>query len=293
MKTTADLVEIINRIPTPPNRDDFNKMLIQLIDESKTASGREHEELYQLATMLLYELYPNGAAMNMATRSAELNLIPPIYRTLKAKGWSYNEVFFSTQEKYQTLLEDASKILPRPEKQVRSIDANHPLAKFFKDISGVLVLSEEHKVCAYRDKEGYLVLVSWLDTPGMIYADEDFFLDTPPLWFTEDSHFCSPVWAMKIIYYALQHMIVSTGMARVPIRCELITTKAKTVLVNFKEIKERCVELHMKTYNSSLETHPLDALSFKALPMYHLWQYFFSLVECIDFKKSLITTTID
>ena len=51
MKTTADLVEIINRIPTPPNRDDFNKMLIQLIDESKTASGREHEELYQLATL--------------------------------------------------------------------------------------------------------------------------------------------------------------------------------------------------------------------------------------------------
>ena len=283
MKTTADLVEIINRIPKKATYGDYNQLIAQIVQESEAAKGQPAEQLYQIATMLLYELYPEGAAINLAKRSAELDLIPPIYRKLKAEGWSYNEVFFSKTEAYKTF-EETCKTLPENPKPLQQLDAQHPLAKFFTDITGIFVLSEENRVYAYRDKEGYLVLLSYSDTAHEIIADEEEFNDEPPLWFTEVGHFRSPVWAMKKIRRALNNMITHTGMSRIPIRCELIFTASDGCILNIQDVSEdQWGPLNLKLYGQKKKDDPLHALPFESLPMHHLWQYYYSLSESAAF----------
>ena len=283
MRKTNELVDFISRIPVEAGREDYNRWLGQLVEESESTVGVEHEQLYQLATMLLYEMYPEGAARKMAHASAELDLIPPIYRKLHAEGWSYNEVFFSRQMTYDKFDERIFQLLPHSEDKAVTMDEGHPLARFFKDLSGVFILSKENKVCAYRDRMGFLVLVGWTDESDYIVADEDNFLDEPPLWFTDHNHFRSPVWQMKKVRRSLLDMMFKTDMARVPIRCELILTKDGDVL-NREDMKEAWSGLSLSVYNSDKMDDPLDAMSFDELPLQHLWQHLYDRADAAAFS---------
>ena len=279
-----NLKSMIATIPASTGRCFYDRMIEEKVLNSRTSINTETDKYYQLATMLLYELYPEGTAMDMARRSAELKQVPSVFREQRIKGWSYNETLFSLTEEYAGFGDKCRKEMPQNPSPLKTLDTKHPLARYFKDISGVFVLSEENRVYAYRDKDGYLVLISYVDTASAVLGDEERFNDEPPLWFTDSGHFRSPVWAMKEVRGALQRMMAATQMARVPIRLEIVFVHEDCYLINIEDMwNYHWGNLNLTLFRKDKADSPLEAISYDRLPMHHLWQYYYSLAHSVAF----------
>ena len=284
MDIFEDLKRMIAIIPASADRCFYDNMIEKKVQNSRTSINAETDKYYQLATMLLYELYPEGTAMDMARRSAELEQVPSVFREQRKKGWSYNETLFSLNEEYAGFGDKCRKEMPQNPSPLKTLDAKHPLARYFREISGVFVLSEENRVYAYRDKDGYLVLISYVDTASAVLGDDEKFYDGPPLWFADSGHFRSPVWAMKEVRGALQRMMAATGMARVPIRFEIVFVHEECHLLNIEDMwSYHWGNLNLTLFRTNKADSPLEAISFDTLPMHHLWQYFYSLAHSVAF----------
>ena len=280
---TQKLKHTIGMIPKNVDIKDYNRLIKDIVELSRQSDDPLNQSHCQIAAMLLYELYLDGSAQPLADRSANLENVPPVFRKNKQAGWSYNETFFSLTDEYGQF-EDKCRELPKNPSPLETMKTDHPLSRFFDDLSGVFVLSDKYRVYAYRDHQGYLVLLSYIDTPELILAEEEYFLDEPPLWFTEHSHFNSPIWAMKEIRRALYNVILSTGMAMVPSRFELILLEKNCLLLNQEVVQQTFWQpMHLTICYANELTEPLPALSLSAMPMFHLWKYYYPLLHSIAF----------
>lgn len=286
MTILENLKDMMARIPASAKNSYFDRIIEEKVKKSRTSIHEETDKYYQLATMLLYELYPEGKAMEMAQRSAALKHVPSVFRDQKKKGWSYNETLFSLTEGYAGFSDKCRKEMPQNPEPLKTLDAKHPLACYFMDITGVFVLSEENRVYAYRDKDGYLVLISYVDTAHAVLGDEDKFNNEPPMWFTECSHFRSPVWALKEVRGALLRMMAATGMARVPIRLEVVFVHKECFMINLEDMWDyHWGPINLTIYRADKANDPLDTISYDQLPMHHLWQYYYSLAHSVAFNN--------
>lgn len=275
----------IPHLPAYMETAEYNQKINEIVSKAKESGKESDLRFCQIMTMLLYELYPQGCAMEMAGRSATLPLVPVIYRQQKDKGWSYNETAFSMTDEYKTF-EDRCRQFSTNVGTLQTLPVSHPLAEFFTDITGVFVLSEKHRVYTYRDRQGYMVLLSYVDTADYIIADEEMFNGEPPLWFTESRHFISPVWAMKEVHWALQKLWAETGMTRVPVRFELILTQKANIILNEPDMWEyQWASYNLKIHGPEKADKPLDCLSKDELPMHHLWRHFYSMIDKTAFRE--------
>ena len=70
------------------------------------------------------------------------------------------------------------------------------VVRYFQEGSHVGCLSREHNIHYYRDICGSLVLLSVLPVDSAVLVDEELFGDEEPLYFTESTHFVSPVYLL-------------------------------------------------------------------------------------------------
>lgn len=288
--STKNLMDYMQHILPNADCSDYDYMLKEMVTLSRQSSTRLTRIYCEMATMLLYELYPGGSAMKMAERTSRLYYIPSIYPIKKAQGWSYNEIFFSLSPLYKPFEKKCKSLFPATI-FAKALDAKHPLSRYFKNPSGIFELSEEYRIYTYRDPAGFLVLLTYIDEGDYIFTHNEYDYD-PPKWVTPNRNFISPVWCLDKVHKALDNLIYHTGFTRAPIRHEILVTNPKGFVMNLTELLHRQQgKSHMTVYHAMELTTPIDCLSFKDLPMHHLWQYYYPLVHGIAFDGA--TDVID
>lgn len=100
------------------------------------------------------------------------------------------------------------------------------------DLRNVVVLDSKNSVYLMKDTEGklWLFAVNGCDTDMLI--DEERFMREPPLYFTSDSHFVSPVYIVSETARILRHVLARIGYPPVPIRKAVVFEAPHANLIN-------------------------------------------------------------
>lgn len=102
--------------------------------------------------------------------------------------------------------------------------------------AGEAVLPLATDIVAFRGLHGELRFAALNDCPSDILVDEEIFVtEEPPLYFTESSHFISPVHKLRLMERIATHMLTEIGYPPLKIRLSVVFTADEVTLVNREE----------------------------------------------------------
>ena len=99
----------------------------------------------------------------------------------------------------------------------------------------VLTISREHNIYAMLDAGNELNLFILEPCPDDILIDEELFGNDEPLYFTESSHFTSPVFRINLIAHILDYCLTEIGYPHIPVKKKVIFTSHEANLVNLDD----------------------------------------------------------
>lgn len=99
----------------------------------------------------------------------------------------------------------------------------------------VLTVSGKHNIYAVPGADNELNLFILEECPEDILIDEEVFGDDEPLYFTEHSHFTSPVFRINLIAHILDHCLAEIGYPHIPVKKKVIFTSREANLVNLDD----------------------------------------------------------
>lgn len=197
----------------------------QITERYATAPEKDKRHLGELLTMV-YEF----RSLRVAEKCADL------FGLERETGFSFG----------QSILElgygDATKIEWRRELNVDT-GAGSLIAKGFpygryrmvceeSTMVNVLTVSEEEATYVTIDKRGRLILFAVSDVSESILVDEESFNDELPLYFTENSHFVSPVFKVNVLKKVLDYVLREIGYPFVEMECKAIFCSPTADLIN-------------------------------------------------------------
>lgn len=100
------------------------------------------------------------------------------------------------------------------------------------DHRNMVTVSERHSVYFMRDAHGYAWLIAVNHCSADILVDEETFHCDPPLYFTESSHFISPVWIVKQVADILEYILMMIGFPPMKIYKRVIFDAPGANLIN-------------------------------------------------------------
>lgn len=102
--------------------------------------------------------------------------------------------------------------------------------------AGEAVLPLATDMVAFRSTHGELGFVALNDCPSDVLIDEEIFVTgEPPLYFTESSHFISPVHKLRLMERIASHVLAEIGYPPLKIRLNVVFTADEVTLVNREE----------------------------------------------------------
>ncbi len=96
----------------------------------------------------------------------------------------------------------------------------------------LVTVDADHSIYFMRDAAGYLWLIAINHCSTDILVDEETFHCDPPLYFTENSHFISPVWIVRQIAAVLEYILMKIGYPPVHIYKRVIFDAQGVNLIN-------------------------------------------------------------
>lgn len=90
--------------------------------------------------------------------------------------------------------------------------------KYFTADSYVRCISRKHNIHYYRDGAGSLVLLGVIPVENAVLVDEEMFADEEPLYFTESTHFVSPVYLLDRAEILIKELLQIVGYPHLRIR---------------------------------------------------------------------------
>lgn len=100
------------------------------------------------------------------------------------------------------------------------------------DHRNLVTVSARHSVYFMRDAHGYAWLIAVNHCNTDILVDEETFHCDPPLYFTESSHFISPVWIVKQVADILEYILMVVGFPPMKIYRRVIFDSPEANLIN-------------------------------------------------------------
>ncbi len=99
-------------------------------------------------------------------------------------------------------------------------------------MENVLTISKAHNIYAviHADGEVSIFIVDSCDTDVLI--DEESFMGESPLYFTESSHFVSPVFKIKIVKKILEYCLKEIGYPAISVKPKVIFADLRANLIN-------------------------------------------------------------
>lgn len=98
--------------------------------------------------------------------------------------------------------------------------------------SHVLTINARNNIYALVDGNGTLNIFVLESCPATILIDEECFNDEPPLYFTEYSHFISPVFKVNVTARILSYCLEQIGFPYIPVNKKVIFTSNEAELIN-------------------------------------------------------------
>ncbi|MBQ2434897.1 MAG: hypothetical protein II269_02040 [Bacteroidaceae bacterium] len=92
------------------------------------------------------------------------------------------------------------------------------IKKYFTADSYVRCISRKHNIHCYRDGAGALVLAGVIPVKSAVLVDEEMFADEEPLYFTESTHFVSPVYLLDRAEILIKELLQIVGYPHLRIR---------------------------------------------------------------------------
>lgn len=106
----------------------------------------------------------------------------------------------------------------------------------YEEHSGrVLTVDREDHIHALRSNDGSLTLFILNDCNSDMLIDESSFISDAPLYFTESTHFVSPVYKINLVGKILDYCFAMVGYPPVNIKREVIFTSSSAKLMNIDE----------------------------------------------------------
>lgn len=100
----------------------------------------------------------------------------------------------------------------------------------------ILALSIECGIYLLMHPRGELMILGLENNPQDILIDEEIFEDdTAPLYFTETTHFVSPVFKVNVAYTILQYILKEIGYPAIPVNRKVIFTSPEASLININD----------------------------------------------------------
>lgn len=137
----------------------------------------------------------------------------------------------------------------------------------FSDASQKLMvtLDEKNGIYFFRDSSGKAWLMIVNSCNETILVDEEEFNDELPLYFTETSHFTSPVWLINRVYGLLDYVLMRIGYPPLQINRLVLFDASDAELVNVEDYIE-CPQWQDLDVVLSHDT-PVDRLVAPVVPM--------------------------
>lgn len=131
----------------------------------------------------------------------------------------------------------------------------------------VLTLNEDHNIYAFRDSDCSITIFIVDNCDKDILVDEEPFNDEEPLYFTESTHFISPVFKVRIVKNILDYILEKIGYPRVDINIKVVFSHPGAFLINRDEYEEGgCSEdgwrgVEVLTMSSILPCHAFSSVT--------------------------------
>lgn len=118
------------------------------------------------------------------------------------------------------------------------ITAGEELIAYFNSGAYIAMLGSVDNIYCYKDKDGALVLLNVNDTDKCILCDEESFAGEDPLYFTESTHFISPVFELGFAYALMRLLLDAAQYPHLRIKLKVLYTGCEAHLINEEDMWE-------------------------------------------------------
>lgn len=128
---------------------------------------------------------------------------------------------------------------------VEKFDTDRWRGIIYDEHSGrVLTIDREDNIHALRSSDGSVTLFILNDCCADMLIDEESFIMEAPMYFTESTHFVSPVYKINLVWKILDYCLSMIGYPHVNIKREVVFTSAGAKLMNIDEYTGLGVHVH-------------------------------------------------
>lgn len=205
--------------------------LLKLLADKYGKMAPERQRLSVLLSLCLYDMVSSGKGEKAAAACAKL--VPGLKRK---EGWGWSEAVYGYL--------GGGKSLSNP--MLKEVCQGHCINRLFEMNISLYALGMEmsvnEKIFCYREPGGSIVLLGVNHQWGDILCDESSMNGEPPLYFTADTHFVSPLYQLQRMRDILTQVLCQQGYPYVRIKLKVFYESVEASLIN----KEDCEEYWAK-----------------------------------------------
>lgn len=213
---------------TKPNKwqDNENKLLNGIRYLTRRFTDAEEHEKVCIATLsaMCYDMLAAGKGYHSGVKC--LKICDNKYKLKKGVGLC-ETIYFAAGGKTDSL--SLGEELTT---------ANEDLLAYFQSRAHVVKISKNANIYCYKDEEGSLILLNVNNINLPILCDEEAFNDSLPWYFTESTHFVSPVFELDIVTIIIRHLIDIVSYPHINIRHKVLYTGYNARLINEDDMWE-------------------------------------------------------
>jgi len=205
-------------------------MAAQLTAKYRTSGAAVREHLGKLLS-IIYD-FDSPEIARQCARIFGLSLIDglSVSESVYIEGYSDDEQIFRRKEFSSNVISYMPVVSPFP-------SSRWPLTVASSACEDVLTISSEHNIYAVMGADNELNLFILEPCPNDILIDEDIFGNEEPLYFTEHSHFTSPVFRINLAKRILDHCLAEVGYPHIPVKKKVIFTSHEANLMNLDDYR--------------------------------------------------------
>ena len=201
-------------------KDQTLRQLLKLLADKYDKMLPEKQRLSALLSLCLYDMMSSGKGEEAAAACAKL--VPDLKRK-KGRGWS--EAVYRYVGGGRSLYNSMLKGLC-----LENLDY---IVEVGLDLHAwTMKMSAKERIFFYREPNGSIVLLYVNEQTGDILCDESSMNGEPPLYFTADTHFVSPLYKLRKMRDILKEMFLQQGYPYVRVKLKVFYESRDAVLIN-------------------------------------------------------------
>jgi hypothetical protein len=174
-----------------------------------------------LLSAMCYDMIGMGKGYNAGLKCMQIADYP-----IPRKGLGICETIYFSAEGHPRTLPTMADIITAKD---------NVLVHFTSEAYLVRIGSVDNIYC-YKDEDGALALLNVIDINEAIICDEEQFAGESPLYFTESSHFISPVFQLNVASIIINQLLKTARYPYLRIKQKVLYTGHNTLLINEEDM---------------------------------------------------------